>query len=42
MIFFNKIHFPDPDSTSLGKDMNLLKEYGVFEEKNKILRLEKR
>ena len=39
MIFFNKIHFPDPDSISLRKDMDLLKDYGVFEEKNKILRL---
>ena len=38
-IFFNKIHFPDPDSISLRKDMDLLKDYGVFEEKNKILRL---
>lgn len=40
MIFFNKIHFPDPDINSLEKDMNLLKDYGVFEEKNRILRLE--
>lgn len=39
MIFFNKIHFPDPDSVSLKKDMELLRSYGVFEEKNKILRL---
>lgn len=39
MIFFNKIHFPDPDSVSLKKDLELLREYGVFEEKNKILRL---
>lgn len=34
MIFFNKIHFPDPDIEKIKSELNLLNENGVFNKSN--------
>lgn len=34
MIFFNKLHFPNPNVESLGKELKLLKASGVIEKDN--------
>lgn len=39
MIFFNKIHFPDPDYISLKNDFNLLEDYGVFKDVNRVYKI---
>lgn len=36
MIYFNKLHFPDPDPIVISKELKILEELGILDNKNKI------
>ena len=38
MIYFNKIHFPDPYKEAIIRDLKIIEEIGVVDEKNKMKR----
>lgn len=36
MVYFNKLHFPDPDPIAISKELKILKESGIICDKNKV------
>lgn len=41
MVFFNKIHFPDPNIETVQKELKILRENDIFNEENFVRRLTK-